>query len=99
MGRSGAFRHANNTVSAHGAVAVTASDTTDLPVTRAIYIGGTGNIAIVMPDHNLDLGASAAAAQALAVVFSNVSAGTILPVQAVRVLSTGTTATNIVALY
>jgi hypothetical protein len=96
---AGSFRHANNTVSAHGSVVITASDTTDLPTTRAIYVGGTGDIAIVMPDHNLALGASAAAAQAVDVVFSNVSAGTILPVQAVRVLSTGTTATNLVALY
>lgn len=96
---SGAFRHANNTVSAHGSVVVTASDTTDLPITRALYVGGTGDIAIVMPDHGLALGASAAAAQAVDVIFYNVSAGTILPVQAVRVLSTGTTATNLVALY
>lgn len=95
----GAYRHANNTVSAHGAVAVTASDTTDLPVTRALYVGGTGDISIVLADANLASGASAAAAQAVDVVFSNVSAGTVLPVQAVRVLSTGTSATNIVALY
>jgi hypothetical protein len=94
-----AYRHANNTVSAHNAVVVTASDTTHLPVTRAIYVGGTGDIALAMADSGLDSSSSAAAAQAVDVIFYNVSAGTVLPVQAMRVLSTGTTATNIVALY
>lgn len=94
-----AYRHANNTVAAHGAVAVTASDTTHLPVTRALYIGATGNIAVVFADANLDATADATAAQAVDVVFVSVSAGTVLPFQVVRVLSTGTTAASIVALY
>lgn len=94
-----AYRHANNTVSAHNAVAVTASDTTHLPVTRALYVGVTGNLALAMADSDLTSASDATAAQAIDVVFVAVSAGTILPVQVVRVLSTGTTASSIVALY
>ena len=95
----GAFHHANNTVAAMKAVVVTASDTTHLPTTRALYVGGTGDLALVMTDSDLTSSASASDAQAVDVIFYNVSAGTVLPVQVQRVLSTGTTATNIVALY
>jgi hypothetical protein len=67
--------------------AVTASDTVDLPVVcRALYIGGAGNLVAVSSAGD-------------AVTFTAVQAGSILPVQAKRVNATGTTATNIVALY
>ncbi len=82
---AGAYRHANNTVSAHGAVAVTTSDATVLPVTRGLYIGVTGNLAVRMPD-------------GMSVTFANVPVG-VFPIQVDQVLATGTTATNIVALY
>ena len=74
---------------AGSAVAVTPHDSTVIPtgVTRALYVGGTGNITALMADGGT------------AVLFSNVSAGTVLPVRVQRVNSTGTTATSIVALY
>jgi hypothetical protein len=74
--------------SAVDAAAVTPSDSTDLTngECRALYIGGTGAV-------SLDVGNSTA------VVFAGVPAGTVLPVRAKRVRSTGTAATNIVALY
>jgi len=67
--------------------AVTPSNTTILRGVRALYIGGAGNVAVVGKD-----GGSA-------VTFTGVAAGTVLPVQASMVMSTNTTATNIVALY
>lgn len=70
------------------AAAVTPNDSTDLPyVTKALYIGGTGNISIDT------VGGDAA------VSFVDVPTGAILPIRVSRVRNTGTTATNIVALY
>lgn len=83
---SGAYRHADATVSAHKGVPVTPSDSTTIPVCRALYVGTTGNLTIQMPD------------ETTAVLFSNVAVG-IFPVQAEKILATGTTASNIVALY
>ena len=65
--------------------AVTPSDSTTLTPTRALYVGGTGDVAVVMAD-------------GVTLTFTAVPAG-ILPVQVVKVLATGTTATNIVALW
>lgn len=71
-----------------GLYAVTPSDTTVLsPLPRSLYIGAAGNIAIVAEDNTGS------------VVFVAVSAGQILPVRAKQVLSTGTTAASIVAMY
>ena len=72
---------------ANSAAAVTPSDTTNLAsgFTRAIYVGGTGDLAVVMIDGTT-------------VTFKAVPAGTLLPVAVTRVNSTGTSATNIVAL-
>lgn len=69
------------------ALAVTASDSADLPsgVCRALYVGTTGNINVDMSDGQT-------------VLFSNVPVG-IFPINAKRVRSTSTTAGNIVALY
>lgn len=71
------------------AVAVTPHDTTLITtgVTRGLYVGGTGDLMVLMADGGT------------AVLFANVSAGTVLPVRVQRVNSTDTTATNIVALY
>ena len=76
------------THSATVCLAVTPSDSTDLTYStcRAIYVGGDGDISLV--DGN---GAT--------IVFSGVTAGSILPVQTARVNATGTTATSIIALY
>ncbi|MBB4407086.1 hypothetical protein [Agrobacterium radiobacter] len=70
---------------------VTASDGTDLVKhTRAIYIGGDGNVACEVYDP--------ATQKVAPVTFIGLVAGTVLPVRTKRILSTGTTATNIVAL-
>lgn len=82
-----AYRTADATVSAHGAVAVTPSDSTALRPTRGLYIGGAGNVKV---DMSMD---------GTAVVFSGLLAGSILPIQVVKIYATDTTATSIVALY
>ncbi|NNG72333.1 hypothetical protein HLI18_21180 [Rhizobium laguerreae] len=68
------------------AAAVTPNDST-LVGARALYIGTAGDVAIA-PHRDLD-----------PVIFKNVPAGTILPVHAARVALTGTTASNIIALF
>ena len=80
------YRTADATVSAYDAEAVTPSDTGDIRPTRGLYIGGDGDLKVDMA-----LGST--------VTFSGLLAGTILPVQVVRVYSTDTTATNVLALY
>jgi len=74
----------SETFPARGYAAVTPSNTTVLNC-RALYIGGTGDVVLQMPDREE------------VVTFHNVLAGTILPVSARRVMG-ATTATNIVAL-
>jgi len=71
-----------------GAVAVVPSDTVPFArnVCQGIYVGGAGNIAAVMSDGTV-------------VTFTAVPVGTILPIQAVRVNATNTTATLMLALY
>ena len=71
--------------SAYDAVAITPSDATIIPVTRGIYVGVTGHIAVRMASGN-------------SVTFSNVPVG-IFTIQADMVKSTGTTATTMIALY
>ena len=73
---------------ATNALTVTPSDSADLSViARGLYIGGAGDVTIIMQGDTNPVTLSAA------------NAGTILPVRAKRVKSTGTTATNIVELY
>jgi hypothetical protein len=54
-------------------------------VTRAIYVGGAGNMSVVT-------------AKGTSVVFTGLPAGIVLPVRIRKVLATGTTATNLVAI-
>lgn len=82
-----AYRTADATVSAHSAEAVTKSDSTALKPTRALFVGGAGSVKVDMADTGT------------AVTFTGVQAGTLLPIQVVKVYSTDTTATDIVALY
>lgn len=71
------------------ALAVTPSNTVDLPaVTHAIYIGGQGG------DLKVNL-----ADDSTAVVFDNLAAGVVHLLAVKRVFATGTSATDIVALY
>lgn len=69
------------------AIAVTKSDVTVLAPTAALYIGVSGDVAVNMTQGN----------GIVTVVFKAVPVG-ILPIQVTQVLSTGTTATNVLAL-
>ncbi len=73
-------------VPARKLVAVTPSDATLLQGVRGLYVGVTGDVAV------LAVGDSAAQ------TFKAVPAGAILPVEAAKVMATNTTATNILAL-
>jgi len=74
----------------HG-VAITPSDTVAIShpsgqtYTKAVYVGTTGNITAIMADSS-------------SVLFSNVPVG-FHTISVTRILSTGTTASNLVALY
>lgn len=75
----------NATVPARKAVSVTPSDsTTYSPPLRALYVGTSGNVAVMAEDDTSS------------VTFVGVSG--ILPVSVTQVLSTGTTASDIVGL-
>jgi len=81
-----AYRTADATVSAYDAAAVTLSDSTELAPTRALYIGGAGDLKVTM-------------AYGTEVTFSGLSAGSILPIQVTKCFATGSTATLVLALY
>lgn len=68
---------------------ITPSNTVNLPrgVTGGIWVGATGDVAAVMPNSTV------------AVVLAAVPAGSWLPIAAMRINATGTTATGLVALY
>jgi len=77
----------NETRSSPGFVAITPHNSTNIasPV-RGIYVGVGGDVVVVGLD-------------GAAVTFKNVPTGAVLPVQAIRVNSTSTTATDMVGLY
>jgi hypothetical protein len=54
-------------------------------VTQAIYVGGAGNVCVLM-----ESGEQA--------TFANVAAGTLLPIRVVSIIANSTTATGILAL-
>ena len=69
------------------AEAVTPSDADELTtVSRALFVGGAGNVAVVMLAGD-------------AVTFAGVTAGSFLPIRVKQVKSTDTTATLILNLY
>lgn len=73
----------------HGAykgVAVTKSDATILPATRALWVGGAGDLSLVF------------SGDTAAVTIKAVAAGTLLPFQVIQVKA-ATSASDIVALY
>ena len=72
--------------------AVTKSDST-VVAARALYVGGAGDVAVLMEGDGLTGGTGTA------VTFSAVPAGTFMPISVNKVMSTDTTATLIVALY
>jgi hypothetical protein len=65
---------------------LTKSDSTVIPVTRALWVGGVGDVAVTFADGGV-------------VTLSAVPAGTLLPVRVTKLMSTNTTATLVVALY
>ena len=69
-----------------GAATFTASNTVNLPDPSVIYVGGIGNVKVTT-------------AQGDEVIFYNVPAGSVIPVQVVRVWATGTTASNMLRIY
>lgn len=72
---------------ANNAEVVSPSDTVDFKFnTQRIYVGGTGNVAVVFPNNDV-------------VLYQAVPAGTYLKVRAKRVNLTNTTATLMVAEY
>lgn len=82
---------------AQNAFTITKSDSTIFPnqatsvggaqITKAIYVGGSGDLAVVMNGSTS------------AITFPGVIGGTILPISVRQVMSTNTTATNIVGIY
>jgi hypothetical protein len=70
-----------------GAFTVVPSDIEDFTTaTRAVWVGGTGNVRVITTDGSV-------------VTFSSVPSGTQLDIQAARITSTGTTATSMVGMY
>lgn len=67
--------------------AITPHDSTDQPngMFRSIYVGGAGNISVVV--------------NGVALTYVGQPAGNVLNVRGTRVNSTGTTATNLIAWY
>lgn len=73
--------------SARSAFEPTPHASAELPyVTRAIYVGGAGDLTVVMADDDAE------------VTFTGVLAGSLLPI-AVKRIDNSTTATNLLALY
>lgn len=68
---------------------ITPSDTVAITPTRAVYVGGTGHLTVHF------VGAPAGTNT----LISAIPVGTILPIAVDLILSTGTTATLIVALW
>lgn len=79
------FHHVPTDGPAVDAVAVTPNDTTDLGEFRGLYIGTTGDVAVVT-------------LRGSTVTFKNVPVGE-LAVAGTKVMATNTTATDILALY
>jgi hypothetical protein len=72
---------------ADNAIEVSPNDSVDLTkVTRAIYVGVTGNMSVEM-------------ASGQVVTFTAIQAGSILPIRVNKVRFTGTTAGGIVGIY
>jgi hypothetical protein len=78
------------TVGISSAVAITPNDGTEINrITRGIYIGGAGNLAVVFCDDP----------DAAPVTLTGLAAGVWHPMQVRRVMATNTTATLILAGY
>jgi len=77
----------NSNLPAEEAGAITPSDSTVFnPPYRSLWVGGAGNISVVMSDDR---------EAETTVTFSGIAAGTWMPIRVVKVMATGTTATLI----
>jgi hypothetical protein len=54
---------------------------------RGLYVGGAGNVVVLLRNN------------AAAVTFTGVTAGTVLPIQPIKIIRTSTTATAMLGLY
>lgn len=79
-------RPMNKSNPASRAFAINPSDSTELQGVRSLYVGGSGNLAVLMREDSV------------AVTFVSVGAGTFLPIEVSKVLATGTTASSILGL-
>jgi hypothetical protein len=71
--------------------AIAPADAVDLAETpKAIYVGTGGDIAMI---------GMSAAPTATGIVWKNVPAGSLIPFRPRRILATGTTAANMIAIY
>lgn len=82
------YHTADATRPANKQLAVTPSDSVDLPgVTRGIYVGTGGTVVVVPVDGDAT------------VTYTNVANGQVLPIQITRVNATSTTASGIIAWF
>ena len=72
---------------------ISASDTANVEP-GFLYVGGAGNVHVVMADRSLEDGATAATADKT--LFTALAAGVVHPIRVKRVLATSTTASAIV---
>lgn len=72
--------------SAYDAVHVVTDDSATIQKTRGLYVGTSGDVRVTMAGGHT-------------VTYKNLSAGIIHPIEVVAVKSTGTTATDILAVY
>ena len=72
-----------------GAATFTKSDTVNLPTPSVIYVGGAGSTGTVR----------VITAQGDDVTFVGLTAGSVIPVQVIRVFNTTTDATNLLRIY
>lgn len=87
------YTSADATIPAKKTVAITPNDTVgnsgngyNNGTARSIFVGGAGNVAVVHPDGST-------------FTYAGCTAGSVLPVQNIWVLLTGTTAANLGAMY
>ena len=77
-----------NPATVNGLIAVTPDDDNDLPdgVTRGVYVGVAGDVTLISESGST-------------ITLKNLAAGILHPIAVTRIEATGTTATDIVALY
>ena len=80
------YRTADAARPADYTTAITPSDVTRYPAARSVYVGGAGTVVVVHPDGTT-------------FSYAGLTAGTVLSVQNIGVMATGTTATLLGAMY